>query len=169
MASVKVQSIYMLIAATLTLVNGTLVLEKDFPDPAVILADGRYHAFATNNLAIGVNVQHASSSDLKHWEIHDDSLPSLGSWAKPGRTWAPYVFRNGDKFVMWYTGWHVTSDFECIGVALTSNINEPFVDPYDHPLVCPLDTIGGAIDAYMYEEAGQRYCVVLIGSPDGPQ
>ncbi len=63
------------------------VWDQDFPDPAVLAADGRFIAYATqgNNQ----NIQTLSSTDLVHWQAGPDALPQVGRWASAGNTWAP--------------------------------------------------------------------------------
>ncbi|HVL30486.1 MAG TPA: family 43 glycosylhydrolase, partial [Sphingomicrobium sp.] len=60
------------------------ILDADFPDPAVILADdGFYYAYATQTLRDGewINIQVARSADLLHWDLLGDALPEKPAWA----------------------------------------------------------------------------------------
>jgi len=67
------------------------VFAGNFPDPGVLAQDGVWHAYGTDNAA--ANVPPLTSSDLVHWSEAGDVLPVPGSWAVPGRTWAPEVLR----------------------------------------------------------------------------
>ena len=83
------------------------VLDEDFPDPAVIHAsDGFYYAYATQTLREGkwINVQVARSPDLVHWEHLGDAMPDKPEWAADTQDfWAPYVLRDGDCYLMYYS------------------------------------------------------------------
>src|SRR5690606_30704284 len=46
------------------------VVDANFPDPDILLVDGVYHAYATNNQ--GQNVQHRTSTDLVTWSAPTD-------------------------------------------------------------------------------------------------
>ena len=72
-------------AATLappTLKPGTFtnpVLDRDFPDPDILKVSDDYYVYATN--ANGINIQAARSTDLVHWDVLPDMLPTLPTWA----------------------------------------------------------------------------------------
>ena len=64
------------------------VLDKDFPDPALIHApDGLYYAYATQTLRDGrwINIQVARSKNLVDWEHLGDALPEKPGWARETR------------------------------------------------------------------------------------
>ena len=111
------------------------VLDADFPDPAVILADGYYYAYATQTLRDGhwVNIQVARSADLVHWEHLGDALPEKPSWAKETQDfWAPFVLRDGDRYLMYYSATpdlcHEPERGHCLAVATSKSPAGPFVD-----------------------------------------
>ncbi|WP_078095693.1 family 43 glycosylhydrolase [Streptomyces sp. fd1-xmd] len=140
------------------------VLGRNFPDPDVVKVGRTYHAYATNGET--ANIQHATSTDLVHWSpAETDPLPRLGNWAEPARlrVWAPEVFANGRGFTMHYTARDRASGKQCIGVALSSSPDGPFLPTGEGPLVCPAEQ-GGAIDAASYTEDGRRY---LLWKNDG--
>ena len=63
-------------------------IDSDFPDPGALVVGDRVYAYATNTPA--VNVQVATSDDMKTWTLSDqDAMPDLPAWALPGKTWAP--------------------------------------------------------------------------------
>lgn len=116
------------------------VLGRNFPDPDVVRVGRTYHAYATNGEA--ANIQHATSTDLVHWSpAETDPLPRLGDWAEPTRSlvWAPEVFANGHGFTMHYTARDRASGKQCIGVALSSSPDGPFLPTGKGPLVCPAE------------------------------
>jgi arabinan endo-1,5-alpha-L-arabinosidase len=112
------------------------VLDEDFPDPAVIHAtDGYYYAYATQTLRDGkwINIQVARSRDLVHWDLLGDALPEKPDWARETQDfWAPYVLRDGERYLMYYSATHdACHDPErghCLAVATSDSPAGPFVD-----------------------------------------
>ncbi|EZP28032.1 Glycosyl hydrolase, family 43 [Microbacterium oleivorans] len=139
------------------------VLDEDFPDPDIVSTDAGYTAFATGSH--GLNIRVATSPDLANWTVdRRDALPTLPAWASPGRTWAPEVAPLGEGFVMYVTAEHTASGRQCVGVATSASLDDPFTPASDEPLVCPVDA-GGAIDAATFDdEDGGRY---LLWKTDG--
>ena len=134
-------------------------IDDDFPDPGALVVGDTVYAYATNTPA--VNVQVATSSDMKSWKVSDqDALPELPSWALPGKTWAPGPAELADgRFALYFTASDAASKYQCIGVAFADKPEGPFSSTADKPLVCPADE-GGAIDASVTAGAdGQRYLV----------
>ena len=137
------------------------VFKVNFPDPFVLLHNGRFIAYSTND---GPNVPVATSTDLVHWAFvadpdgkKRDALPQLGKWARTGFTWAPEVLALGDKFLLYYTASDTRKDSQCIGVAVASDPFGPFVDDRDEPIVCQVD-LGGSIDADAFRDSdGKLY------------
>ena len=112
------------------------VLDEDFPDPAVILADdGYYYAYGTQTLRSGhwINVQVARSPDLVHWEQLGDALPEKPDWARETQDfWAPSVIFDGSTYFMYYSA---TPDFchrhergHALAVATAKSPAGPFTD-----------------------------------------
>jgi len=131
------------------------VYDRDFADPYILHVGSMYYAYATN--AAGKEVQTLTSSDLVHWKPGADALPKVGRWAYPGKTWAPEVLARGDgTYVLYYTA---NGGYQCIGRALASAPQGPFVDRWREPLVCQRDE-GGSIDASPFrDEDGRLYLV----------
>lgn len=127
----------------------------DWPDPIVVEDGGTFYSYSTNVFPFGftINVPLATSSDLATWTYVGDALPALGSWAVPGRTWAPEVERLGANWSLYYSARHQASDRQCIGHAIASSPTGPFVDPHDGPLICQPDR-GGSIDPAVFVEGG---------------
>jgi beta-xylosidase len=137
------------------------VFQENFPDPFVLLHDGQFIAYSTND---GPNVPMATSRDLVHWSFvtdaqgrRRDALPRLGSWAKSGFTWAPEVLQLNDRYLLYYTASDAKKNAQCIGVALATDPLGPFVDSSAEPLVCQTG-LGGSIDADAFHDAdGKLY------------
>jgi beta-xylosidase len=143
------------------------VLEDNFADPFILEVDDVYYAYATGDGADNYPVRR--STDLVTWEQLDDAMPELASWAT-GDTWAPEVMAVDGGYAMYYTArsWELQrpdgSASQCVGVALASSPEGPFVDKSTKPLVCQTE-LGGTIDADPFQGAdGRRY---LIYKNDG--
>ncbi|GAA3737251.1 beta-xylosidase [Spinactinospora alkalitolerans] len=127
------------------------VHEENFPDPQAIRSDGSWWAYATNG-ELG-NVQTLRSTDLVDWTPVGDALPELPAWADAGRTWAPEVIELApDRYALYYTAAARDAGRQCIGVAIASRPQGPFVDSSEAPLVCQADE-GGSIDANPFRDA----------------
>jgi beta-xylosidase len=136
------------------------VFTENFPDPFVLPHGAEFIAYSTND---GPNVPVATSRDLVHWSFamvngrRIDALPKLGSWAKPGFTWAPEVLQLGDKYLLYYTASDRRKNAQCIGVAVAPDPLGPFVDDAAEPIVCQT-ALGGSIDADAFrDEDGKLY------------
>jgi beta-xylosidase len=126
---------------------------SDHPDPFVLRAGETYHAYGTN--AAGKEVQTLTSNDLVHWRPGPDALPEVGSWAYPGKTWAPEVLERDDgTYVLYYTA---NGGGQCVGRAIADRPTGPFVDRWKTPLVCQRSE-GGSIDPSPFRaEDGSLY------------
>jgi len=132
------------------------VYGNNFADPDVIAVGDEYYAFATNG-PLG-NLQTLRSKDLVTWGQVGDALPRLPAWTSPGRVWAPEIAVHApDRYVAYYTTAHNESHRQCIGVAVASKPEGPYVDTSSAPLICQQDE-GGSIDASPFEDStGQRW------------
>ncbi|WP_458388015.1 glycoside hydrolase family 43 protein [Sphingomonas sp. F9_3S_D5_B_2] len=139
------------------------VLKENFPDPFVLQHGSGFIAYSTND---GANVPMATSTDLVHWSFvadaarpghKRDAMPTLGSWAKEGFTWAPEVLRLGSRYLLYYTASDRRKNAQCIGVAEAADPLGPFVDTRADPIVCQT-ALGGSIDADAFRDAdGKLY------------
>lgn len=130
------------------------VYDNNFADPQVIAVGDQYYAYATNG-PLG-NVQTLKSTDLVSWDQVGDAMPSLPAWTSPGKVWAPEVAVQGtDRFVMYYTTSDTASGRQCVGVAVASKPEGPFVDKSSKPLICQVAE-GGSIDASPFEDSSGR-------------
>lgn len=130
---------------------------RDFPDPFVLVAGGRYYAFATN--AGAVNVQVLSSADLAHWTSEPDALPAVAGWAVRGFTWAPTVLPRAGGYVLYYAVREPTAGRQAISCARSASPGGPYVDSSNGPLVYQLP-LGGSIDASPFVDVdGSAYLV----------
>ena len=117
------------------------VLERDFPDPAVLRApDGWFYAYATQSAdgARVLNVQAARSRDLARWEHLGEALPQKPSWAaRKQEFWAPHVLHDSrqGRYFMYYSAEPDDSSGKCLAVATAPGPQGPFVDS-GAPLHC---------------------------------
>jgi hypothetical protein len=163
----------------------------DFPDPSVLLYQGTYYGFATQNFAPAgatVNIQESTSTNGVTWTPEStDALPQLPSWAEAGDTWAPTVAYNGTEFVMYYAATQASDGDQCIGMATSSAPGGPYVDHSSAPVVCQDGTdnaassdpgdYGGSIDpdksdgnhigitTYIWSQPLSGDLTTLTGSP----
>ncbi len=147
---------------------------SDIADPHVVLNEGVYHLFATNDKSTqGL----WTSEDLVAW-TNEGAVwqPEPASWADQGEVWAPSVHpgqKDGEE------GWYLvyTSGLR-IGLAWSDSLAGPYQEVLDHPLVGggyggvgdgqdvsedfldPLNFAEFSIDAFVFEHEGERilYC-----------
>jgi arabinan endo-1,5-alpha-L-arabinosidase len=138
------------------------VLDRDFPDPDALRVNGAWYAYATN--ANGMNIQAATSPDLRAWRFLGNALPRAPRWAGQGfgYNWAPEVSRFDDYYVMYFTARYATGagGVQCIGLATSAAPAGPFL-PTDAsneaPFVCQQNE-GGSIDpAVFVDDDGTPY------------
>ena len=87
-------------------------------DPFVLLDDGVYYLYSTNDGANGYIVY--TSTDLVNWQARGYAMKKNG--AAQGSFWAPEVIREGDTYYMVYTS------KERIGIAVSDSPLGPFID-----------------------------------------
>jgi len=158
----------------------TPVYSHDFADPDVLLYQGTYYGYATQNFAASdqtVNIQTATSADGVTWTSQGiDALPALPSWATPDaaypdkNTWSPSVAYDpsDDRFVMYFAATDTSDDpsqgEQCIGMAVSSSPEGPFVDSSSTPFLCQAN-LGGSIDPDIFtDNDGESF---LIWKNDG--
>lgn len=117
------------------------VLDRDFPDPAVLRApDGVFHAYATQSESGDrmLNIQVARSRDLVAWEHMGDALPEKPRWAAAKQNfWAPHVIHDPlqKKYFMYYSAEPNAATGKCLAVASADRPAGPFTD-LGRPLLC---------------------------------
>lgn len=117
------------------------VLDREFPDPAVLATDDRwFYAFATQG-GHGdrmLNIQVARSRDLIQWQHLGDALPEKPRWAAAKQKfWAPHVLYDSaeKRYFMYYSAEPDHANGKCLAVATSAAPAGPFVDS-GSPLLC---------------------------------
>ncbi len=155
----------------------------DFPDPSILLWNGTYYGFSTQNFAPTgqiINIQVSTSGNGVNWNRASgvDALPHLPPWAEEGNTWAPSVVYDSTdlQFVMYYVATDRASGDQCIGRATSQIPTGPYVDNSTIPAVCQNDAwsypvvdgtqnLGGSIDPDVFtDNSGNHF---LIWKSDG--
>jgi len=133
-------------------VNFQLGIASDFPDPSALKYNGIYYAFATNSA--GINTQVATSSNFITWTLISgyDALPDPGNWTtatasanwKDASVWAPNVIQNDQgQWVLYYSAATAANPaLHCVGVAVSSDVQGPYVPLESQPIICPLSQGG---------------------------
>ena len=117
------------------------VLDRDFPDPAVLRTDdGWFYAYATqgNSGDLMYNVQVARSRTLVRWEHLGDALPEKPRWAASKQEfWAPHVIydRERSRYIMYFSAEPDNAEGKCLAVATAALPSGPFADS-GGPLLC---------------------------------
>lgn len=154
------------------------VLDRDFPDPAVLRgADGVYYAYATQGAdTVGEggamrNIQLARSSDLAQWELIGDALPVKPAWASRTQDfWAPHVIHADGRYFMYYSAKPDSALADaaqglCLGVATAVRPEGPFTDS-SKPLVCGEGFVN--IDPMAFDDPATGKRLLYWGSGFGP-
>jgi arabinan endo-1,5-alpha-L-arabinosidase len=117
------------------------VLDRDFPDPAVMRdADGWFYAYGTQSASGDrmLNIQVARSRDLAHWEHLGDALPEKPRWAASTQAfWAPHVVHDPARrgYIMYYSAEPDRDSGKCLAIAIANRPSGPFAD-IGEPLIC---------------------------------
>jgi hypothetical protein len=149
--------------ASATTTSWTPVFNQDFPDPAILVDGTGYVAYSTQ---VGLaDTPAISSTDTTDWGSDRNVMPAIPSWATWGSTWAPAVAENAaGQFVEFYAALDARLGTHCIGRAVSSSPNGPFVDPSSAPFVCQ-PTLGGDIDPSVFADTSGRH--YLLWKSDG--
>lgn len=138
--------------------------KRDFPDPSVIVAGGRYYAFATQTgwEPPGHVFPILVSRDLAGWSYAGDVFSKPPAWGR-GDWWAPAVIARGGTYFLYYSGYG-RSGAHCLAVATASLPAGPYTD--HGPIACKDATrAAGYIDASPMLADGRGY---IYFSVDGP-
>lgn len=131
----------------------------------MVTQNGRYHVFLSTAFGdnSGANVPELVGTPGR-WGPSFDAMPTVPTWARGaargGKTWDPYVARNGDGYLLYFSAElnQPGRKTHCLGVARSSSVNGPFVPLTGPPLVCQRDH-GGDIDVQPFS---------YPTGPDGP-
>jgi beta-xylosidase len=139
-------------------VTPKLLINQDFPDPAVLQTTGGYFAYGTSTSSAKIPYALARDPDGP-WAVQHDALARPPRWAKPdSHFWAPDVGREDNgQYRMYFSGQLPANNRMCIGTAAAQSPAGPFQPADDAPLVCPPED-NGDIDPQSFVDAdGKHY------------
>ncbi|HEY1970682.1 MAG TPA: glycoside hydrolase family 43 protein [Pseudonocardia sp.] len=158
-----------LAASTAPTIHPTI--DRDFPDPTVLNAGGKYYAFSTMSTYNGkvwhVPVQRAASITGK-WTPLGDAMPGLPSWVAKnsqgsGDVWAPEVAARSDgSYILYFTARSATQNVQCVGVALAKMPQGPYLSA-PKPLVCRAADINTIDPSAFTDTDGKQYLLYSSG------
>jgi beta-xylosidase len=147
------------------------VLDRDFPDPAVLTVGDTYYAYSTAS-GYGKQFWHVPvqrATDLTgDWTAVGDALPVLPSWSARdrngnGNITAPEVARRGDGgYVLYFVALGQAQHVLCIGTALASSPTGPF-QPTPNPLICQPGSVDSIDPQDFTDSDGKRYLLYTSG------
>lgn len=144
------------------LTTATLVYNRDFPDPSILVVSHTYFAYSTNS--DGENVPLIESTDLLHWRAIGDVMSVLPLWASEGYIWSPSVSRApGGGYQLFFSAYDESAGVMCLGRSTSRSPFGPFVDVSGEPFLCQVSA-GGSIDPSVYRSDGTDY---LVWKADG--
>ncbi|MDT7564293.1 MAG: arabinan endo,5-alpha-L-arabinosidase [Pseudonocardiales bacterium] len=169
-ASLAVIPVAALVAATAV---STIkpVIERDFPDPAVLAVDDNYFAYSTAS-GYGHQFWHVPvqrASDLSgDWTVVGDALPVLPPWSARdshgnANVTAPEVApRKGGGYILYFVAQGGPKNVQCVGAALASSPTGPF-QPTPSPLVCQPGYVDSIDPQAFTDSDGKRYLLYASG------
>ena len=125
--------------------------DQNFPDPAIILVDDTYFAYATTTGGSSMPVM--TSLDLETWVAHGDALGTGPPWAPRSNgewnIWAPTVVElPAGGFLAAFASRTGEGDRRCIAVLKANSPQGPFSALDNEPFVCEPDP-NGALDPFL--------------------
>jgi Glycosyl hydrolases family 43/S-layer homology domain len=148
--------------------------DQNFPDPAIILVDDTYYAYATTTGGSSLPVM--TSPDLVTWTARGDALGTGPAWSpSPSgwNIWAPTVVELPDGgFLAAFAARTGNGARRCIATARASSPLGPFTTAGSEPFVCEPDP-NGALDPFLLVDDGVPWLVwknegVPVGHPTLP-
>jgi len=115
------------------------VIGSDAPDPSVVRIGPEYWAMTTAVTNQGYPPI-LRSPDLVHWSQAGSLFTKAPAWTDDSRFWAPEMFRQGDRYLAYYSARRQNGKM-CVAVADATNPIGPYTD--HGPLVCQPE---GSID-----------------------
>lgn len=126
------------------------VISGDLPDPSVIRVKNTFYAASTSS-EWAPYYPYFKSNDLINWTQIGHVFDVQPDWTLSS-FWAPELYELNGKVYCYYTARRRSDGITCIGVAIADSPESPFVD---HGIL--IDHGKEAIDAFIFEDAGQLY------------
>ncbi|GHF72343.1 beta-xylosidase [Amycolatopsis bartoniae] len=145
-------------AARVNPATPTLLIDQDFPDPAVLQTTQGYYAYATHTRDGKIPYALAANAHGP-WKVQGDALARTPSWAKPDTTfWAPDVGRTGyGQYRMYFSAQLPSDNRMCVGTATANSPAGPFNPVDTAPLVCPPEDNGDIDPQSFVDGDGKHY------------
>ena len=125
--------------------SGVAVIPGDFADPSVVLVDGVYYAVGTSS-EWAPHFPIFKSTDLLKWKQIGYAFDNKPAWTSSS-FWAPELFYNNGKFLLYYVARRAKDNVSCIGLAETDDPAKGFSD-----LGVILETGKEAIDPFVFRD-----------------
>jgi arabinan endo-1,5-alpha-L-arabinosidase len=148
------------------------VINRDFPDPTVLVSGSNYYAYSTmssyNGQVWHIPVQR-SNSLTGGWTPVGDAMPTLPAWVAKdakgsGNVWAPEVAARSDgTYIMYFTARSAAQKVQCIGVALAHAPQGPYVSPGPNPLICKPEDVDSIDPSAFTDTDGKQYLLYSSG------
>ncbi|MFI3326237.1 MAG: family 43 glycosylhydrolase [Clostridia bacterium] len=154
------------------LINKNIFPGQGFADPHAIVENGRVYIFSghdktprTENTWIMDKWQIISSADLINWRKDGEILPTQTYIGESDTCWAGYIQKKDNKFY-----WYFSNKFYDTGVVVSDQIEGPYVDILQKPLIPAGFSDTKSYDPCVFEEngvhtiffgAGHYYCATL--------
>lgn len=136
------------------------VYGRDFPDPFILRANGRFYVYATHGSGYGFQVM--ESPDMVHWTHRGTAFTP--PWSSD-HLWAPEVVRYRGRYYMTYSALNPTTHKHDIGIATCDSPLGPF---HDRGVIVHGDANGvGVIDATLF--FGRGGAAYIIYSEEEPR
>jgi hypothetical protein len=149
-------------------------IDRVAADPGALYAQGAFHVFTTSAVHCTAGTcteqwvpRFASPGLDQAGTPAGDAMPTRPAWVRPDdrAIWAPAVARVGDHYVMWFAATAAGTHTKCLGAAVASRPEGPFV-PLPRPLRC---TPGyWAIDPSPVTDGDRWYLLWRQDDPDHP-
>ena len=141
--------------------SGNPIIKGWYADPEGIFMGGKYWIFPTYSAPYRKQLffDAFSSTDLVHWEKHEQVLEQKNiPWLRMA-LWAPSIIEANNKFYLFFGGNDVhEGEIGGIGVAVSDKPEGPYVDALGKPLINEIVNGAQPIDQFVFrDDDGQFY------------
>lgn len=152
------------------------IVQGFYADPEARFYDGRYYIYVTKSFTKytdQMNIDAFSSSDLIHWEKHENIIDMSGFPYIHRAVWAPTIIEKHGKYYLIFASNDIQSDEETGGleIAVSDNPAGPFKSYLGKPLIDKFINSAQPIDAHLFKDddgtvylyyGGWHHCNVCV-------